>query len=169
MNWYALFVETGRETLIQKWIEYFFDNSVCYSVVPKRKLTERKQGKNLHVVKTMFPGYVFINTDMCAEVYYKLSEIPKIIRILNNGSYWSDISNDEMEPIMKLIGGNGIIDYSKIFIENSRVFVKDGPLYGLEGIIKKVDKHRNRAKIELILMGEPRLIDLGIDMIHSNE
>ena len=165
MKWYVLFVETGRETLIQKWIQYFFDQSVCISIVPKRRLIESKQGKKYSVVKTMFPGYVFINTDMCVEVYYKLAKVPNMIRVLNNGSYWSNINDDEITSIVNLVGDNGIVDYSKIFIENSKVFVKDGPLLGMEGIIKKVDKHRSRAKIELILMGELRLIDVGIEMI----
>lgn len=167
MVWYALFVETGREILIQKWIEYFFDKSVCYAIVPKRRLTEKKQGKKHPVTRIMFPGYVFIYTDMCVEVYYKLTEVPKIIKVLNNGSYWSNIDDEEIEPIIKLIGDNGIIDYSKVFIENSKVSVKDGPLHGMEGIIKKIDKHRSRAKIELVLMGEPRLIDVGIEMIYA--
>ncbi|MCX7923139.1 MAG: KOW motif-containing protein [Clostridia bacterium] len=37
--------------------------------------------------------------------------------------------------------------------KNSKVLVKDGPLYGMEGIIKKVNKHTNRAKIQLNFMG----------------
>lgn len=168
MKWYALFVETGRETLIQKWIQYFFDPSVCYSIVPRRRLTEKRQGKKHQVIRTMFPGYVFINTDMCVEVYYKLAEIPKIIRVLNNGSYWSNINDEEMAAIISLVDDKGIIDYSEVFIENSRVFVKDGPLKTMEGIIRRVDKRKSRATIILNFMGEPRMIDLGIDILDSH-
>ena len=103
MKWYALFVETGREILVQKWIRYFFDKSDCYAVVPKRKLFEKKQGIKKQVIKIMFPGYVFIHTDMCIEVYYKLAAVPNIIKVLSNGSYWSYIDNNEIEPIIKLI------------------------------------------------------------------
>ena len=169
MNWYALFVETGRETLVQKWIQYFFNQSICYSLVPKRRLIEKKKGQKHTVIRILFPGYVFIKTDMCIEYYYKLSQIPRLIKILNNGTYYSQIDEIEMASILKLVGDNNIIDYSRLFIENSKVCVKDGPLLGMEGILRKVDKHNNRAKIELFLMGAPRLIDVGIEMIYASE
>lgn len=165
MSWYALFVETGRETIIQKWIQLFFDKSICYSLVPKRRLTEKKQGKKYQIVRTMFPGYVFINTDMCIEYYYKLAEIPRLIRILNNGTYYTQIEEYEMAPILKLVGDSNIVDYSKVFILDSKVFIKDGPLQGMEGIIRRVDKRQGRAQVILELMGSPKLIDLGIEIL----
>ena len=169
MNWYALFVETGRETLIQSWIQYFFEESVCYSVVPKRRLTEKRQGEKHQVIKNMFPGYVFIYTDMCVEVYYRLSEMPKMIKVLSDGHYWSDISDDEMAPVLKLVGKNGIIECSRIYIENSTVFVKDGPLQGMEEMIKRVDKRKSRATIVLDFMGKHRMIDLGIELVDKRK
>ena len=165
MNWYALFVETGKESSIQKCIEHWFDKSVCYSLVPKRRLTEQKQGKKYQVVRTMFPGYVFINTDMCIEYYYKLISIPRVIKILNNGTYYSRIENEEIAPILRLVNNGEIIDYSRIFIVNSRVLVKSGPLHGMEGIIRRVDKRKGRAQISLDLLGSPKLFDLGVEIL----
>ncbi len=165
MKWYALFVETGREIQIQKWIQYFFDPSECYSVVPKRKSTEKRQGIKHQVIRTLFPGYVFIKTDMCVEIYYKLARVPNIIRILNNGFYWSYIEDVEMALIMKLVGDNGIVDFSKVLLENTKMFVKEGPLQGMEGMIKRADRRKSRATIMLDFMGEPRMIDLGIDIL----
>lgn len=165
MSWYALFVETGREMLIQKWIKYFFEPSVCHSLIPKRRLIERRQGKNYEVVKVLFPGYVFINTDMCIEYYYKLADIPGLLRILNNGSYYSKIDESEMHPILKLIGNGDTIDYSKVFIKNSRIYVKSGPLYGSEGIIESIDKHHKRAHIMLDFIDSPKIINVGIELL----
>ena len=36
------------------------------------------------------------------------------------------VDDDEIEPIIKLIDENDIIDYSRVLIENSNIFVKDG-------------------------------------------
>ena len=64
MNWYALFVETGREVLIQKWIDFFFNIEQCHSIVPKRKLTEKRQGKYRKVIKKCFPD-MFLSILIC--------------------------------------------------------------------------------------------------------
>ena len=130
MKWYALFVETGRETQIQKWIQYFFDPSECYSVVPKKKSTEKRQGIKHQVIRTLFPGYVFIKTDMCVEIYYKLARVPNIIRILNNGFYWSYIEDVEMALIMKLVGDNGIVYLFQSAFRKYQNVCKRGPSAG---------------------------------------
>jgi len=70
---------------------------------------------------------------------------------------------------MKLIGNDGIIDYSKVYIENSRVSVKFGPLLGMEGAIKRIDKRKGRATIILNFLGEPRLVDVGIEILEKLE
>ena len=72
---------------------------------------------------------------------------------------------EEISPLLKLIGNGEIIDYSEIILENSRVLVKSGPLQGLENIIKKVDKRKNRAKIILNFIGTEKVIDVGIKVI----
>jgi transcription termination/antitermination protein NusG len=44
MNWYALFVETGQEEIVQKHLRLNFDESKLYCVVPKRRIPEKKRG-----------------------------------------------------------------------------------------------------------------------------
>ncbi|PEM85123.1 transcription antiterminator [Bacillus wiedmannii] len=173
MSWYALFVENGKEDVVQKYLRLYFDEHSLYSIVPKRKVPEKKEGQVYHVLKKMFPGYVLIKTSMNADIFYRIKEIPGCYRIVNNGSYYSKdngtyystITEEEIAPILQLIGNGEVVDYSKIHLENSMVFVKSGPLQGMEGIIKKVDKHKKRAKILLNLFGIERTIDVGIEIL----
>jgi transcriptional antiterminator NusG len=69
LDWYALFVLTGEEENVVKWLHYFFDNELR-AVIPKRKLTERRQGKTERVIKIIFPGYVLVNVKMDLKIYY---------------------------------------------------------------------------------------------------
>ncbi|MCX7920823.1 MAG: antiterminator LoaP [Clostridia bacterium] len=167
MEWYAVFVETSKEEDVQKWLEFHFNKESLQSLVPKRKLKEKRSGKSYSVIKKLFPGYVFIRTSMDLDKYRIITSVPRLLRILNTGTYYSQIEDEEMSLILKLVGEDSIIDYSRIFIENSRVLVKDGPLYGIEGIIKKINKHTNRAKVQLNFMGEPRFVDVGIEILYN--
>ena len=68
MEWYAIFVETGREEEVQKFIELLFPDEEIRTLVPKRKLIERKLGKTYETIKTLITGYVLTFTNMSDEL-----------------------------------------------------------------------------------------------------
>lgn len=161
MYWYAIFVETGSEDNVKKCLSYHFNRNTLYSVVPKRKLPEKRSGKFYDVFKNLFPGYVLVYTDMNNSTYHLIRSIPKVIKVLRDAI----ILEEEITPILQLICNNDVIDYSSIHVENSKVFVKSGPLKGMEGIIRKVNPHTKRAKIMLNFLGKPHFIDVGIELL----
>lgn len=167
MDWYALFVTTGREEDVVERLRLYFKESELATLVPKRVLIEYKAGKKQRVIKKLFPGYVLVNTAMNPRVYYKLKNIPDLIRVLHYGEYYTRIPDEEMAEIRRLLGDRDIVDCSYVYLVNSRVVVKSGPLKGLEGLIKKFDRRKQRAKIVVNFMGTPKEIDLGIELLDS--
>lgn len=167
MDWYVLFVKTGKEEIVKSWLDLQFSSESMYCIVPKRKLREKREGKYHHVLRTIFPGYVFTRLDMDIHKYKSLLKIPGIIKVLNNGTYYSKVDESEISVILRLLGEGEVIDYSKIYTEGSKIFIKDGPLYGMEGVIKRVDKHKSRARVLLKLLGEERYIDVGIELLYK--
>lgn len=166
MNWHAVFGKTGSEDVIEKYIQYHFSGSELRTFIPRRRITEVRQGKAYHAVKTLFPGYVLINTSMDTYKYNIIKSIPQIYSMVNQGGeYCSEIRDEEIEPLLNLARNENIIDYSKVLVENSRVFIISGPLTGMEGLIKKIDKRRGRAKVALYFMGEVKTIDLGVEIV----
>jgi transcriptional antiterminator NusG len=165
MAWYAIFVETGFEESVQQYLYYFITN--LHSLIPKRVVPEKRNGKYEKVLKKLFPGYILVQTELNDEMYQSIKYIPHLIKILGYGTNYSPINEAEIAMILKLINNEGIIDYSKVLIENSTVHVKDGPLIGLEGLITRINKHTRRAKIKLNFIGEPRIIELGIEMLEA--
>lgn len=168
MDWYALFVKTGKENDVQKWLQFAFNESVLHCIVPKRKLTERKNGKVYSVIRTLFSGYVLINTEMNNIIYKKIVDIPNCINILGNGTYYTKIDQQEISTILSLTRDTEVLDCSKIYIENSKIIVKSGPLRGMEGIIRKIDTRKNRAKVSINFMNCEKMVDLGIELITQN-
>jgi len=166
MSWYAIFLKTGNEDAVEQYIKYYFDNSECHPVVPKSRLIEKTKGKYYEVLKPLFPGYLLVDTIMNEYFYYKIKQIPNVYRILcQSGEYYTQIHDEEMEPILQLINKENIIDYSKILIEDSKVFVNSGPLKGLEGFIRKLDKRKGRAKLSLHFMGTIKEVELGVEIL----
>ena len=60
MNWYVLFVRGGMEEKIRD----FFLSQGLNAFIPKMKVVFRKQGISELVEKIMFPGYLFIESEL---------------------------------------------------------------------------------------------------------
>ncbi|MEJ9165008.1 transcription termination/antitermination NusG family protein, partial [Paenibacillus graminis] len=83
MNWYIFFVKTGDELCVKDWLNKTFDRETLYSIVPKRIVPEKKNGKLLYVEKNLFPSYIFVKTVMDFSTYYLIKRNSKIIKMLN--------------------------------------------------------------------------------------
>ncbi|OQB20525.1 MAG: hypothetical protein BWY11_02365 [Firmicutes bacterium ADurb.Bin182] len=167
-KWYALFVLTGEEIKVKRRLERKFkDSSGLTFVVPRRRLIERKAGKWEEKIRTVFPGYILANGTIREKEYYSFEGIPGLLRVLKDSGGPHEIPGEEIEVIKKLIRGGEIIDPSSAFEQADKVIITDGPLLGLEGLIHSVDKRKGRAKVRLNFAGEPRLVDLSVNIIQT--
>jgi transcriptional antiterminator NusG len=53
---------------------------------------------------------------------------------------------------------------SKGFIAGDKLIVTSGPLKGRESIIKKIDRHKKRAEIELSCFGATKRINVALEV-----
>ncbi len=170
-NCYVFFVQTGSENNVCRYLNENLIENNQYTFSPKKEIIYRKAGKVSIQLKNMFPGYVFTKTDYAPLEFIKIvssltRQSGKIIRLL--GMYNPDsmnLSSNEKGFLMKLCDEQFIVKKSTGLIIGDRVIVREGPLVGYESIIKKVDRHNQRAEIELPFMGELRQISLSLEII----
>ena len=163
-DWYALFVRTGKEDQVKDYILKNSDGKLR-AVVPKRKLKERKGGSWSYVIRTLFPGYVLLNGDIEDEKHNYYKDIPGAIKLLRGGYEPLKIEKHEIWTISSLICDDETIGFSSVMIKGGRVVVVDGPLVSMEGLIVDINRRKERAKVRLNFMGEPRIVELGISVL----
>ncbi|MCG7407075.1 antiterminator LoaP [Paenibacillus sp. ACRRX] len=175
MSWFALFVKSGEERDVEGFINQHFDKQSLFCYVPKKLVPEKKQGCVHDSAKVIFPGYVFINTSIISTLYHRLRKTPKIYYLVKSGEHkldqsyspYSEIPDEEMDMFLQLVGPNDMLGYSDVIVMNKRAKVIAGPLFGKEGIIRKIDKRKGRAKIEVMFLGETRMIEVGINILST--
>ncbi|OPX44829.1 hypothetical protein CLHUN_13830 [Ruminiclostridium hungatei] len=163
-KWYALFVVTGEEDIIKDRLNLKMRDGLR-AVVPKRRLNERKHGRWQEKLRILFPGYILLNGCIQNDSYDLFRGIPGVIRLLKDNDGPQQILQQEIENICRLTSDSEIIGYSKVCISGGKVEVIEGPLCGMEGYIRSVDKRKGRAKVILNLMSEPRIVELGVTMV----
>lgn len=161
MNWYVIHCLTGREEDVRSRVK---GGDIGKVVVPIRLMRERRKGVWCNVERVVFPGYVFVQADMTPAAYYAMRNVPGVIRVLGTRRPMP-LLEEEVTLILKLTMDGDPLGLSEVFVEGGRVTVISGPLKGLEGHIVKLDARRFRARVNINMMGEPRIVELAVDVI----
>lgn len=166
VQWYALFVKTGEEEDMRKYLETLLPDINMKILIPKRKLQERRKGKVYEVIRTLLPGYVLVKTEMDVDFYYRLKKMPGLLKILRDESEPLPIPEHEIAVILALTNQGDVIDFSEIYKEGDRIKVARGPMKGLEGIIESYDHRKKRLKIRLEILGQVKKVDIGAEFVN---
>jgi len=166
-KWFVLFTRTGDEAKLKELIEHFFPPGVVKPLIPRRKLMEKRRGKRTEVIRTLFPGYVFINTVMTEETYRRLKQMPGSAKVLMSDMEPAEVPMQEMKPILCLTGASEIIGYSRGIKVGARVRIIDGPLKDFEGRIIDVDTRKGRARVSLDILNHTKKVDLGLVVLQT--
>lgn len=172
MEWYVLRTLCGKEdaalSLFNK-IESFSEFDVF---CPRRKISWRKGGHILSVIRPLFEGYLFVSSpgkkigtfDRLLRMY-RLD----IVRLIRSAGSLAPISSEEKRLLQGLLDYNRIVEVSKIEMVKEQLRVIDGPLLGCEHIIKNFSSSKRRLTVEIPLLHESKKIELEGILIGSNE
>lgn len=75
------------------------------------------------------------------------------------------LTDNEKSFLLGFCTDEYIAEESKGFIVGDRIIITSGPLEGRESIIKKIDRHKRRAEIEVAFLGGIRRISVALEVI----
>lgn len=164
--WYAVQTFTGKEEKVRN---YLINNIGNYeTLLPKRKLEIRRQGKYYLEEKSVYPGYFFVN-GIDGKMLTQLTEINGFVRVLWENNKPIPIPEDEMQFVFNITKDGETIKFSYGVKDGERVRIVSGPLMHFEGMIKKVDRRKKRATIELELLNRTMLVDVGLEIVDKTQ
>ena len=115
--------------------------------------------------KILFPGYVFLDSQEVIRLYSNLQQVFGLTKLLKTGDEVVPLTAEEVHFLKDFGGEEKVVPVSEGIIENSKVVVMSGPLMGKEGYIKKIDRHKRRAFLELPMLGRRQKIQVGLEIV----
>jgi len=158
--WYVIWTSTGSENRAKESIEGMV--SRCY--VPRKAINIKRDGEWKIAEKALFPGYLFVDTDDVEELSIKLHTIEGFSQLLTTDKKIFPLYGNDANFAEKLYNRKGLFDMSEGYIEGDTVRVTAGPLYGLEGLIKKIDRHKRLAYLEYTMFGQTMSTSVGLEI-----
>ena len=167
-NWYAVQVTTGKEEETACMCRRVIDSEIlqeCF--IPKGERMRRYEGAWHKEKKILFPRYLFFITDTVEKLYFELKKIPELTKILGDGTTFVSLEQDEVS-LLKQMGGDEHIAYmSSGYIEGDKIIITEGPLKNLEGTIRKIDRHKRTAVVQIKMMGQLRDVVMGVEIVRK--
>lgn len=169
-NWYVIQVKSGHEEKIKDICDRMIPHSIlieCF--IPKTKRVKKIRGRFKEIEEILFRGYVFMISDAIDDLYQYLQLIPELTKVLgNDGSHILPILKEEAIFLLNFGKEDHIVDMSQGYIKGDKITVISGPLIGNEGIIRKIDRHKRIAFIELKLFDQITTVKVGLEIISKS-
>ena len=102
-------------------------------------------------------------TDFAGE----LSGILTFARMLTVDGRITAIYPEEEAVLRRLVDKDEVVDISKGIIVDDRIIITEGPLKGMEGMIKKIDRHRRTVAIEIEMFDRKVLMNVGLEIVEK--
>lgn len=167
--WYVLQVRTGCEdNICLKCKRQITDSEIlerCF--VPRREKHRRLHGRSEIVTEILFPGYVFVITQKVDELFTELKKIQDLTKLLGADGEFIPLTEKEVEFLQRIGGEEQLVKLSEGIIEGGQIKVIDGPLIGYEGMIRKIDRHKRKAWVEVEMFGGPQLVEIGLEVVEK--
>lgn len=178
--WYVLYVRPNTEQRVAEHFRLaFMRKQLPYELEAFCPETERyytnKRLPNgrMYMRRPMFPCCVFVETNIPSKEFEKafadtINNSDEIIRLLRyGGSGDIALKQEERQRFEYLFKGKRCLEHSIGCINGDKVTIMAGPLIGFEGSIRKINRHKRTAQVEVELFGNKQLINFALEIIEK--
>lgn len=167
--WYVVHVSTGREAAACRLIEERVDPSLldeCF--VPRRSVAHRVGDEWQAAEEPLFPGYLIVDTAQPRRLRAALDRLPDFARLLDVDGEFLPLDDEEISWINAFTRrGHRVVDMSHAVVEGGVVRIVDGPLVGREAQVKRINRRKRRAVLELQILGRTVEVPVGLEILRK--
>ena len=165
LPWYVVHTCSRHEALVQtgltrKGLEVF---------LPRVTVRSRRRDRLRMLQVPLFPGYLFVHTDLSDGDYYHIIRQEGVVRILGIRGQYTPVPEDTVTSIRTLVNsGQPLLPWARIE-PGRRVRVVDGPLAGATGIILRLKKGNKRLVVGVELLGRSVCAELAEESVEVED
>ena len=167
-SWYVLRVRSQAERLVQVGLHHkqFEVLNPTYQALSIRK--DRRKV----LTRPIFNGYMFIRTLLNPECHLEILKTPGVVELLKSPSGPTPVPDDQVKNVRLLEKHVGACFFGADFEVGDSVFVREGPLTGLRGVIDRLDRKKLHIHVDAIpgsvmIDVEPHQVQLEKDTIYQ--
>lgn len=159
-DWYVLhtksrFENVVNEGLLKKSVEVF---------LPKVKVPSRRRDRKLLIQVPLFPGYVFVRTDLSPREHIEILKTAGAVRLIGNKTTPIPVSQETVDSLKIMVASDQPVITGTRFKKGDRVMVVEGPFAGITGTFVRY-RGRGRVVVNIEALGQFAGVEVGEDDI----
>ncbi len=172
MKWYAIRTQNNKEKSVLEKLNLESNRSgtsnlIGRTIIPVEKVLSSKNGKKFLRERTIYPGYVFIETSALGEVNNMLKSIQGATGFVRSRS--GDIHPlkiDEVRNLLKVEDEKReTVEKLTKFHVDDEIVITDGPFDTFKGKVQEILEEKQKVKIGVLVFGRMTNIELNYDQI----
>ena len=161
LAWYVVHTRSRHEATVEtalrlKGLETF---------LPRIKTPSRRRDRKVILDLPLFPGYLFIQSDLEPASYLNIIRLRGVVRVLGNKRSFTPVSLETLESIRSMID-SGRPYYRHPFLKRgTNVRIIEGPLAGISGIILEEKEKKRKLVVSVELFRRSVAVELENDAV----
>jgi len=160
--WYALHTKSRFENVVS---DGLFKKSMD-AFLPKIKVKSRRRDRKLMIRVPLFPGYIFVKTDLNPTEHIEILKTVGAVRLVGNKDGPISISDETIESLRIMIATENPIATGSRFTKGDRVMVVYGPFAGVTGTFARY-RGKGRVIVNIEALGQHAGVDVGEDDVEK--
>ena len=167
--WYVVQTVGGQEKHVLDLMNKLVDEELIQeSFIPQYEVKKRIQGAWKVRTEVLLPGYIFAITDQPGKLREALRGVPKFTRLLGNNDVFTPLDEQEVAFINAFTEpDHRVVEFSSGVMEGDEIVILNGPLMNQTGLIKKVDRHKRLAYLEVQILGRTKTVKVGLEIVRK--
>lgn len=132
--------------------------------VPRFVQSRRYEGAWHFEEKILFPGWVFLTEEALEVLLEKKNDIELFFLTGAVESIFLPVFEEEATFLDGMMDQNHIIGMSRGYIQGNDLIVEEGPLIGKNRLIRKIDRHKRYAYLDVRISGNEEKIKVGLEV-----
>ena len=165
--WYVTQTSVDKEyESIEKCRRALDESVVSRIFTPVSEMMKKYQGEWHITNSVLFPGYIFLESDTDSRTLEKLLwRIPGVVTPVKIGGGFNPITKEEEIFLREMMDENYHVRFSTGYIVDNQLVIKHGPLDGKTALVRKIDRHKRLAMMDVSIFQETKIVKVGLEVV----
>ena len=157
-SWYVLHTKSRFENVVREGLE----KKAFDAFLPKIKVRSKRRDRKLMIQVPLFPGYLFVRTDLEPSRHLDILKTAGVVRFIGNKSGPLPVREDTIDSLKIMVSGGEEIITGTRFKRGDRIIVVRGPFTGITGQFVQY-RGQGRVVVNIDVLGQFAAVNVDED------
>jgi len=160
-HWYALYTRSRQEERAAHYLATRDFNVF----LPHVEVWRTRRNRRMKVLRPMFPGYIFVETNLERDSRLEIVRSPYVVRILGYGDEPAPVPREQVESLQILVNSGVPVDPHPYLQVGQKVRVTTGAMRDVVGILTEKKDKAKKLVISVDMMNRAVAVEVEVGMV----